>query len=184
MIADLAVILAAGGSFRMGAPKARLPWEGGTLLEAHVRQLAQRSRTVAVAWGAEDLRDLEIDVRWIRCEGWRTEGMFDSLRAVLHAFPKVTSAWVTPVDVPPAPLFVLDAIAGERSAVPSHHGQAGHPVLLGCAELTQARERVFDGGLRELLALAPKVEVGWESVHVDFDDPNSWESFRAHGLQH
>ena len=103
--------------------------------------------------------------------------MFDSLRAVLRAFPAIDSAWVTPVDVPPVPTAVLDAFEAARSAVPTHKGRAGHPVLLAGNELQRARDVDVEGGLRSLLRDVPRVEVGWESVDVDFDDPPSWRSF-------
>ncbi len=190
------VILAAGGSSRMGRPKQLLPLAGRPLLQ-HVVDRASGSELdeVLLVLGAQarTVREgLEIPdrVRVLEHREWR-EGQSSSLRAALDiAHPTSRGALILLGDEPLVPLegiqLVLDGFrTGEWVAVrASYAGEPGHPVLLGRElwPLLQALEG--DRGAGPLLkALGPavgKVEMG-EPRPVDVDTSQDYERLRAEG---
>ncbi len=88
-----AILLAAGGSTRLGRPKQLLPWNGSTLLESTIEQLAatDRERLIVVLGGyARDIRKhcvarTDTRLEFVDNVQWR-QGQSTSLRAdVEHA---------------------------------------------------------------------------------------------------
>lgn len=172
-----AVVVAAGGSRRMGSPKALLPWGEVPLLAAHVAALAPWADEVVVVVGADasEVARAASGARVVANPAWRTTHPVDSVRCALAAVPGAGRVLITPVDVPPAPRAVLAALAAtEGSVVPAFHGRDGHPVVVDDA----ARARLTAGellpeGLRTVLAGAPRVPVPVD-VTLDFDTPAEW----------
>jgi nicotine blue oxidoreductase len=126
---DDAVILAAGGSRRMGRPKALLEVDGAPLLLAHVRAFHAVGLRVTVVLGAHAdtvSAVLPAEVRVVRNERWDETGPAESAHLGLAG---LGAALLTPVDVPPASTADLHAlIAAEGDAVLSYRGEDGHPV--------------------------------------------------------
>lgn len=135
-----AVVLAAGGSSRMGEPKQLLPVNGQPMVRRAVEAacdagLAQVVVVVgasapAVASALDGLR-----VHLVYNDAW-AEGMSTSLRAGLAALsPEVGAALVVLADQPGLSGDLLRQIVARYRAseapivVPYYHGQRGNPVL-------------------------------------------------------
>jgi CTP:molybdopterin cytidylyltransferase MocA len=119
--------------------------------------------------------------RWLISPMWGTEDMFGSLRrglrALADAMPEVL---VWPVDCPRVPAQALRALIAAPSAchrawVPTHQGQAGHPVRVAASLW---RTWLADDGpphLRAALAQAgadvARVEVGAPEVLENWNAP-------------
>ncbi|TNE92256.1 MAG: hypothetical protein EP330_02695 [Deltaproteobacteria bacterium] len=183
MIAELGIVLAAGGSTRMGEPKALLAWGEGTLVAAHVAALRPHVAEVLVVEGAVVLPDL--DATRIVNDAWASTFPADSLRLALAARPAATSALVTPVDTVPVSASTLIALAGEGSAVPvDREGRPGHPVRIAGRELAAMRAASPEGGLRTLLVGARRVSVCEAWVALDFDEPDTYRRVRESAIGH
>jgi molybdenum cofactor cytidylyltransferase len=174
---DLAVILAAGGSRRMGKAKALLPWGSKTLLEAHIEALGAVAAEVLVVDGAENLGGY--GAPRVRNANWASTWPADSLQLALRARPAAVTVLVTPVDTVPASPEVLAALLGTRTAVPvDPTGLPGHPVLIAGDVVARVRAAAPVGGLRTLLNTAERVEVASGWVSMDFDDPHTYARVR------
>jgi molybdenum cofactor cytidylyltransferase len=150
-----AVILAAGASRRMGAPKALLLTAGETFLDRLIRVYAEVFSPVVVVLGAEaeavhgGLRHPE-PAQFVRNERWPL-GQLTSLQCALAALPDdIGGCFFTPVDCPRVTVETLQALSRAFNSPPSlvvvpRHGlRRGHPV--GCSRALFA----------ELLALPPE----------------------------
>ena len=177
----IAIVLAAGGSRRMGRPKALLPLFGEPLVLHHVRALGARAQGVVVVTGGhrEAVEGiLPRHVRVVHNTAWSASWPADSLRLALDAVDATGPVWVTPVDTPPAPIALLDALAATPlPSVPAHGDATGHPVLLDDRTVAALRARVPDGGLRTLLGHATRVPWPDPWQVRDFDTPEAWRAF-------
>ena len=178
MDSTLGIILAAGGSTRMGTPKALLPLDGVPLLHHHIRQLSRGCQRIVVVVGrhrAEIAAATPASIALVENPAWAQTGPAESLLLALsrpHAL-----AVVTPVDVPPVPDAVLDALLEVGGpAVPSHQGQDGHPVIID----HRARAVLESGGtLRAVLRSARRVSVDWPDATRNLNTPAQWSAWRA-----
>lgn len=169
------VILAAGGSTRMGRAKALLELNGAPLVLGHVRSLARvcaRVRVVLGGHGAQIEAALPAEVERVWNPRWAETGMSDSLALALHDLPEEAEALVTPVDLPPAPPEVLRALlrAGPP-AVPTFEGRDGHPVYLVAGPIRAALARA---PLDRALNGARRVEVAWAETLANLNTPEDW----------
>jgi len=135
------VILAAGGSARLGEPKQLLALEGRSLLRRTVEAaLASRCEPVVVVVGAggqrmrAELADLPL--RIVQNDHW-SEGLSTSLRAGLEALEGEVEAMVfVPCDQPALDAVMLNRLATAHEAsgkpiVVSGYGEAwGAPMLI------------------------------------------------------
>ncbi len=162
-----AVVLAAGGSRRMGRPKALLPWDGTTLL-AHVCQAARAggvSRVLVVVQSEPAVRPGAGEVgpvEWVECASAEL-GQAHSLRCGLSALRRTAGA------LPAAFLVLLADLAGLRAgavqavaqAARSGRGAAfladygghhipGHPVALAASLWHEVEQLEGDAGARTL----------------------------------
>jgi len=173
-----AIVLAAGSSRRMGSPKALLSWGDTSLVVAHVAAFrAGGLRVVVVVASDQDpaaLLAARAGAAVISTEG-PTASPFASLAVALRSMKTPHGVYVTPVDVPPAPPVVLDALSSPTNQVPVGPDQReGHPVRLDAATCTRVRQGAEPAeGLRSLLAAANRVNVP-SSVGTDFDTPEAW----------
>jgi molybdenum cofactor cytidylyltransferase len=181
---DVGIVLAAGGSSRMGRPKALLLLDGRPLIAHHVEALGRVVRRVVVVLGADPdpIRAiLAPSVATVHNAAWASTWPADSLRLALLAHPTARTALVTPVDTPPAAASTLDALTSARATavVSGPGGHDGHPVLLGPAELDAVRGQAPPGGLRSLLRGAERISIADPLACTDFDDPMAWQEFTA-----
>jgi molybdenum cofactor cytidylyltransferase len=138
------LVLAAGGSTRMGRPKQLLPFHGKSLVRHATETALAVGRPVVVVVGAEaetvsaEIRELPVGV--VVNANWAS-GMGSSIRAGVHALieiePNLEAVLITLCDQPRISVSVL------RELIESHHGTGkslcavrfadtvGPPALLG-----------------------------------------------------
>ncbi|HEY3359951.1 MAG TPA: nucleotidyltransferase family protein [Polyangia bacterium] len=193
----VALVLAAGGSTRMGRPKQLLPYGGGTLLEAALAPylaapsvdrvivvVGCRAGEVAAAVPQGDRVDIVRNPRWalgmassIRCgvravapdAGAILLGLGDQPRVTTAAVERVVAAWRAGRPRPP---IVIPMCAGRR----------GHPVLFDRAlraELTGLRG---DRGARAVVerhaAGLVLAKVRCPGILQDVDTPAEYDALR------
>jgi len=177
-----AVVLAAGGSTRMGSPKALLRVGDSVLVERHCSALRRGARRVVVAIGADAARVRTAVPAWatiVENAEWRTTWPADTLRLALREARIRGPCLVTPVDVPPARPETLEALlAVGGAAVPlDTEGRRGHPVRLDPALVSRIRMHGAPDGLDALLGSATLVATADPDVARDFDDMASFDAW-------
>jgi len=175
-----ALILAAGGSARLGQPKQLLTRHGETLLARAVRLVLETrpSRTVVVL-GAHDAElqaaltglDVEIPVNAL----WAT-GMASSLRCGATLLSGRTNpVLVTVVDQPALSVRHFDALLSQydasRDVVTAYEAAAGVPVVLRPATLARAASLSGDEGFRRLWGSETPARVRADDLGFDLDTP-------------
>lgn len=187
-----AIVLSAGGSTRMGQPKALLldPL-GRTFLQA----IAETARAggcagVLVVVGpphGQAIRQALPDGASAVVNEHPERGMLSSVQAGLAALPAaVSTVLVWPVDIPlvqPETVrTVLDATA-QRIIVPMHHQRGGHPLRLPRRLFGEVMALDPDRGLKRLLEEraneVERLEVADPGVLVDFDTPEEYARTRS-----
>ncbi|HEY3170830.1 MAG TPA: nucleotidyltransferase family protein [Thermoanaerobaculia bacterium] len=157
------IVLAAGGSTRMGRPKMLLPFRGGTILSASVSALLDSwlERVVVVlGCDAERIRSeagLAHDPRLslVVNERWR-EGMASSLRRGIEECSDADAVLVALGDQPGLTTGrvrqVLSAFTPDRVlVVPIHEGIPAHPVLFARRLFPELAALSGDVGAREVV---------------------------------
>ncbi|HEY0944011.1 MAG TPA: nucleotidyltransferase family protein [Opitutaceae bacterium] len=190
------VLLAAGGSLRMGRPKQLLPLEGRPLLvRAAEAALASPAWPVVVVLGAQAdaIRPAlaRLPVLIAENPAW-AEGMASSLRAglgVLDAFSTHIDAAIFALCDQPA--FSADTIrrliaaqqATGRSMVAARYGgHLGAPALFLRSHFHALTTLTGDQGARQLLVTAAPdavAAVDLPELAVDLDTPADWAAWNA-----
>jgi len=187
-----AVILAAGGSTRFGAPKQLLPWQGRPLI-THVADMAWMAglSPVVVVVGAEAERVTPAlagrDVLVLRNYRWQ-EGMSTSLNLGVAALPpSVEAAVFLPVDQPLVDArFLRSLVTYWRQhdagiVVPvGREGRRGMPVLFARRFFAELAQLSGDIGGRALFAqyaddLVTMLVAG-PDILTDVDTPSAYEA--------
>ena len=171
---ELGIVLAAGASTRMGQPKALLNHGGAPLVNAHIRAFGKFCGHIIVVTGAHHRaiqRVLESNVHCIRNPDWENSHMSDSLRLAIgdgHGL-----AMVTPVDCPPAPQHVLEALTQvQHPAVCTFEGKDGHPVVTDMDVTRQS-----NANLREVLKDAIRVPTQWPGALENWNTPDDIRAY-------
>ena len=190
-----AVILAAGGSTRFGAPKQLLPWQGRPLI-AHIADMAWTAglSPVVVVVGAEAEQTVPAlagrDVCVLRNYRWQ-EGMSTSLSLGVAALPSpVAAAIFLPVDQPLVDARFLRSLVAywkEHAAgivIPvGREGRRGTPVLFTRRYFAELANLSGDVGGRALFASYPDdlvtMPVADPDLLVDVDTPAAYEALLA-----
>ena len=163
-----AVLIAAGESTRMGAPKPLLPWQGETLIEYQVKSLREAgvSQTVVVLGHAADAVAPHVegssDVSVVVNSRYR-EGKTTSITlGIREADPRTTALLLLAVDQPRPPAL-LRRIVGrhlERQAIitqPVWEGKAGHPLVFHPTLRGELLKITEEGmGVREVVSRDPE----------------------------
>ncbi len=180
------VVLAAGGSSRMGRPKALLPVQGRTLLAAHLKAYRGHVREMVVVGGAEMERLRPIceaeGAKLIENSEWQSTMPIDSLRLGVTGMT-VRRCVVTPVDTVPiseSDLRALTALPGK--AVLAFQGMPGHPVLLGDTEIDRLQSGDPLEDLRFLMSGAIPVASNRASITMNLNRPKDWDAWVNSGF--
>ena len=179
-----AVILAAGGSQRMGRAKALLVLEGRPIVAWHCERLGAIADEVVVVTGAADLASaVPPTARLVQNEAWSTTEPRHSLLLAIVGLDPEAEIIATPVDVPPAPANVLAAllaappdVVADRGAVVAYRDVPGHPIRMGAASLLAG---LAEGTLRDATARALKVPVDWPGAVQTWNTTEEWSAFVA-----
>jgi len=186
------IVLAAGGSTRMGRLKMLLPAGSGTLLSAVVAPLLEAGldRVVVVLGDrAEEVRRgarLPADPRLVlvACADWAA-GMASSLKRGLEACADADAVLVTLGDQPGVTAervrMVTAAFRPGRDLVaPVHQGVPAHPVLFGRSLFPELHALSGDVGAREVVRRhegeAVRIEV---EALPDIDTEEDYRRFLA-----
>jgi CTP:molybdopterin cytidylyltransferase MocA len=185
------IVLAAGGSTRMGRPKMPLPWRGGTVLSASVAPLLEtRLDRVVVVLGAEGERVLreaalpeDPRLRVVVNPAW-SDGMASSLRRGLEECADADAALITLGDQPEMTTkrvdLVLDAFRpGVRLVLPVAGSVPTHPVLFSRELFSELRSLTGDIGAREVVRRHES-----EAVRIEVEplsDVDTEEDYRGLG---
>ena len=176
----IGIIVAAGGSRRMGQPKALLPLEGSTLLGVHLAGLAGRvdRRRVVLGAAAEAIAaTLPPGVERVDNLDWAGGHLGDSLALALAGLHEDDRVLFTPIDAPPAPAALIGALlAASGPAVASFDGRSGHPVAFRVGDV---RPHLPGSRLDQLLLSAAAIEGPDASLLLNLNDPAAWSRWVA-----
>ena len=172
----LGLVLAAGGSSRMGRPKQLAELDGRPLLEHALAAVEGVTPRVVVLGHAADEILARVDLHGARpvvCPDW-AEGQAASVRCGVAALGDVSAALITLGDQPFITREVIAAVLelGDHDAVrATYAGEPGHPVVLARRLLDRVGELRGDVGFRDLLrsARVREVEVGHLADPTDID---------------
>jgi CTP:molybdopterin cytidylyltransferase MocA len=178
------VILAAGGSERMGRPKALLELDGRPIVAWHCAGLATVADEVVVVTGATSLaRVVPTTARIVHNDAWATTEPRHSLLLAIAGLDPEVEIIATPVDVPPAPGNVLAAllaapaaVVADRGAVVAYGDVPGHPIRMGARSLEAG---LSTGTLRDATARALRVPVDWPGAVRTWNTADEWSAFVA-----
>jgi molybdenum cofactor cytidylyltransferase len=189
-----AVVLAAGESRRMGAPKQLLRFGGKTVLQAVVDALLAcplAGVTVVLGHRAEEigatLGDRPVRVAVNEAYG---DGMLSSVRAGLRALPADATAFLIclgdqPSVDPEVVSRLLDAHRrrGAGIVIPVWRGKRGHPALIHLRHREEIEALSPDLGLKGLMRSHPEdtveVEVETPAILDDLDTPEDYRKALA-----
>jgi molybdenum cofactor cytidylyltransferase len=181
------VVLAAGGSVRLGQPKQLLEWRGKSFVRAVCETaLAAGLDPVVVVLGAyasEVHAALNgLDVQFVENADWES-GQSGSVKAGLAALPRQAGAAVfLLVDQPQAPPELVRALV-ERYSLTRHpivapliDGQRGNPVLFGRRTFPHFANLSGDQGGRALFRHFDPDYVPWldPAASLDVDTPEDY----------
>ncbi|OAI43270.1 hypothetical protein AYO41_02310 [Verrucomicrobia bacterium SCGC AG-212-E04] len=183
-----AVILAAGGSARLGRPKQLLVLDGETLLRRIARgAIDAGANPVIVVLGAvvgPCRATLEgLDVRVVENPAWR-EGLATSLAAGVAALGEVDGALLLLCDQPsitPDTLRrIMAAFAGDRIVAAGYAGTVGTPAIFPSEHFSALGGLTGDAGAKRLLQRHERelIVVDLPEAVVDIDSAGDWEKFR------
>jgi molybdenum cofactor cytidylyltransferase len=184
-----AIVLAAGESSRMQSPKMILPFQGKTIIETVLSNVARsevaNSIIVLGAWRDEILQVIS-EIPVLRCinENYKS-GMLSSVQcAVRNVAGSAAGMLIFPGDQPMVGSKIINmVISGFNTGragivIPCHEGHRGHPVLIS----TKYRDEILSLGrndtLRTIMENHPddilEVEVPSSSVTLDLDTPDDY----------
>jgi molybdenum cofactor cytidylyltransferase len=185
-----AVVLAAGGSTRMGSPKQLLPVNGESLIRRAAKTaLASRCAAAFVVVGAHasavtrQLHGLGLVV--VRNPRWR-DGLGSSIGVgvgeVAAAHPAFDAALITLVDQPAVTSALLDRLLRAAEAAPAglvaceYAGTVGVPALFAACHFNALRALKGDRGGKALLSAHADavVRIPFGPAAIDIDTPEDY----------
>jgi molybdenum cofactor cytidylyltransferase len=187
------ILLAAGGSSRMGQPKQLMPWKGNTLLRhACATSLATSFRPVVVVLGCEaekcrrELFDLEvvsvINEKWQRGLG---TSIATGIAAIEIHKPETPAALIMLVDQPAiTPEFLTLLLltwqqSPDKIVATQYPNGAGVPALLPRRYFAELRALDGDRGARALIA-QEKSHVISLTPNIPLVDLDTLEIYKLH----
>lgn len=173
------VVLAAGGSSRLGEPKQLVHLGGITLLERAVAVMLEAAcDPVVVVLGASAARisaECDLSRAWVVVNAGWTEGMGSSIRAgmeLVTGFRDVSGAVVMTCDMPAVTASHLRLVMeGGTEIVSSRYaGRNGVPAYFPRASFAGLLELRGDMGARELLQGSSAAELEGGELDIDTQD--------------
>jgi CTP:molybdopterin cytidylyltransferase MocA len=179
------IILAAGGSTRMGMPKQLLDAGGVPLFRRVLDLVLEFCPDPVLVYGAVDLRPDLVgryeSIRMVENADWQA-GQLGSLQKGLKAADTSDRYLVFLADLPwlskQTVRALLDIPSDASAAYPVHDGRRGHPVLLGreAAGLVLAASP-SDRAMRIIKPLGPReVPVDDAGIWRDIDTPQEYRA--------
>ena len=191
-----AIVLAAGGSRRMGHPKALLPLGATTFLGrivATAREAELEPIHVIVGDDAVTIAVAHPELARGMIHNVRPDlGPLSSLRLGLAALPpSVDGAVVFPVDHPLVQAATVRALVGafrqvgRPIVVPIHGGQRGHPTLFARETFAELATAPLEEGARAVVRADParvaEVEVDDPGILANVDTPDAYRELIGDG---
>ncbi len=186
-----AIVLAAGGSQRLGEPKQLLELDGVPLVDVAAGAVCERGFTEVVVVLGRDAEQVRAalsrrdGLRVVVNEQWES-GQSTSLRAGLEALDEsVDGAAVFLGDQPYVPPEAIDAVlaafgTGKIAVVrPRYRGVPGHPVVASRSAWAALMGVHGDRGAGALLDASP---ASVHEIELDLDPPrdiDTWDDYRA-----
>lgn len=179
-----AIVLAAGESKRMNAPKMLLPFRGSTILETTIGNIADSEiSNILVVLGAycKEILSVIENMPVIYCINDKyKDGMLSSIKCGLRNLPPVyESVLVFPGDQPLiSPGIINEVIKAYRRTskgivVPVYRNKRGHPLLIDYRYREEVNRLDQDVGLRLLAEKFPgdvlEVETDSDCILKDID---------------
>lgn len=179
------IVLAAGGSRRLGRPKQMEELAGESLLARSVRVAGEAGLGRVYAVVSADDSAVIAEARGLGCEvvlnREAEEGMASSIRAGVRALGDgATGAMVMTCDQPavsPAHLRLLAAGADGEVAASAYAGRRGVPAYFPASVFAELLELRGDQGARELLRSARTFEL--QDGELDIDTAEDLERART-----
>lgn len=162
-----AIILAAGESKRMNAPKLLLPFAGKTMIETVVGNVIQAEVGYTVVVLGSYRKEISAAISHLPVnicfnENYR-KGMLSSVKCGFENLPEEFDAvLVYPGDQPFIDPAVTDKVidsyreSGKGLVIPVFNGKRGHPLLIGIKYRDKIKSIPEDKGLRWLPATFPE----------------------------
>ncbi len=192
-----AVVLAAGMSTRMGAPKMTLPWRGSTVLGTVLSTLAQAGvEHIRVVTGSNRtevenvLKEARVKIEPVFNPRFANGEMMDSIRIGLENLdPRLDAVLIVLGDQPQLDARVVEGLitrhkkSGARLIVPSYQMRRGHPWLVE-RSLWREMESAEEGeNMRTFLnrhsATIEYLVVDSDSILKDLDTPEDYQQASA-----
>ena len=184
-----AIVLAAGGSVRMGTKKMLLPYRGMTIIEKVIENVLASGidRVLVVTGSGKDeivkvIRRLPVE----QCynENWK-EGMLSSVKCGFRSLPeKCSAAMVFLGDQPMIHTATIEEViyaylkSGKGIIMPVYKKKRGHPLLIDIKYTDELEKLNPDEGLRMLAHKFPvdvlEVETDDPAVLKDIDTPEDY----------
>ncbi len=190
-----AILLAAGGSSRLGRPKQLLNFQGKTLLRISAESLAETlCRPIIVVLGAEierstsELNGLPLNI----CENekWQS-GMSSSIKAgvsqILDIDSEIEAVVITLCDQPHVTsddiARLISTFIDSRSPIVAarYNDTIGVPALFAREMFDKLTQLSGDKGARELIRNYPEsvLTIPMENAAIDIDTPDDIADWRA-----
>jgi molybdenum cofactor cytidylyltransferase len=177
------IILAAGESRRMGFPKMLLQFNGKTMIENVIGNVAESDSDgilVVLGAGKEDLIDLvmKYNVKYCYNEDYK-DGMLSSVQCGFKNLPQdMEAVLVFQGDQPFITAEVINSVIGEYRLtgkgliMPVFNGKRGHPLLIDCKYRDQIDNLDPGKGLRSITYLH-----SGDVLEVKTDEPGILRDF-------
>ena len=186
-----AIILAAGASTRMNRQKLLLPFNGKTIIETVVENVARSvSSNILVVLGShrEQIRKqiVNYNVKFCVNENY-LDGMLSSVICGFRTLPEeAKAALIFLADQPQIPSPVTDLVietwqkSGKGIVIPTFNGRRGHPVLIETRYKTEIEKLDPEKGLRVLAEKFKndvyEVECNIPEILRDIDTPEEYQN--------
>ncbi len=187
---NVAIILAAGESRRMGQPKQLLPFAGQTMLECVIdafRSPRVDEIRVVLGYKADEIaaKIAHAPCKIVRNERYQ-QGMFTSMQAGLRDLPKGTKTVMLAVcDQPRLKRETVETLIEtfekdrHKILIPSYNGRQGHPPLLRAEYAKEILAMDESMTLKHFYAKhaddIARLVVEDEGVLIDIDDRETYE---------